>query len=289
MAQARARSADRISSAPGTELSRLTDMLAQALTRQQTPRETFKAPEFDGSSNVEDFIQQFTDVADANEWTPGAALLHLRNRLKEEARECGQGQDVSEVFNSLRARFGMTGKEARTRLANLKKGPGMSLHGHATEVDRLCKIAYQGLPAGQRQEMAVEMFCSTLGNIQLQRHLLAVPTPNMETAVRAANDYLQAGNTTTSGVKTITPEETEAEGIHQATDPIQQLMSAVKELALEVAQLKQKTKKVPQKAQTEKTTPCYVCNKTGHWRKNCPVMKEALKFVQQGNGTSLQQ
>ena len=39
--------------------------------------------------------------------------------------------------------------------------------------------------------MKLETFCSTLGYMPLQRHLLAVPTHTLEDAVRAGNEFLQ--------------------------------------------------------------------------------------------------
>lgn len=292
MAHRRAQSADRVDGSGGSELARLTDLLAQALTRQPAaPRETFKAPEYDGATNVEEFILQFSEVAEANEWTPGATLLHLRNRLKEEAKECGQGPDVQTVFNALRVRFGMTGREARVKLANLKKGPSVSFHGHATEIERLCKIAYQGVPARQRADMAVETFCNTLGNLQLQRHLLAVATPDLESAVRAANEFMQLGGQSSAGIRMIQPEEDQDMGmVRQTADPIQQLMRIVKDLAADVAQLKKQSvlKKDGRSGQDKPTSVCHLCKQEGHWKRNCPKLKEALRIVQQGNESSPQ-
>ena len=66
MSHTRAQSADRAGGSGGSELSKLTDLLAQALTWQAPAREVFKASDYDGTSNVEDFIQQFSDVAEAN-------------------------------------------------------------------------------------------------------------------------------------------------------------------------------------------------------------------------------
>ena len=39
-------------------------------------RDQFKAPKFDGSEDVEMFIQKYNDVAQANNWNPQVAHLH---------------------------------------------------------------------------------------------------------------------------------------------------------------------------------------------------------------------
>ena len=65
------------------------------------PRETFKAPEYNGNGDLEAFIKQFNDVAIANDWGARSALLHIRGRLREQEKECGQGQTLQAVFNNL--------------------------------------------------------------------------------------------------------------------------------------------------------------------------------------------
>ena len=47
----------------------------------------FKASQFDSEGDIEYYIQQFMDVATANQWTEPAQLLYLRESLKEGARD----------------------------------------------------------------------------------------------------------------------------------------------------------------------------------------------------------
>ena len=112
---------------------------------------------------MEGFIRQFTDVSQANGWTDLAALLHIRAKLKGEAKDCTHGESVNAVFSTLRVRYGMTNKEARTRLASLRRSTYTTLQAYAMEVDPLVQLAYEGLPDAQKLEMAVELFCSTIG------------------------------------------------------------------------------------------------------------------------------
>ena len=52
-------------------MDRLTGVLeALLLVSQEDPRVNtqFEAPEFDGSGDVEYFVKQFTEVAEANQW-----------------------------------------------------------------------------------------------------------------------------------------------------------------------------------------------------------------------------
>ena len=112
-------------------------------------------------------------MATANQWTELAQLLYLREFLREGARDCGKVPDVAGVFNNLRARSGLTPREAQARLAGLRKESRTSLQEYAMEVKRLVGVAYHGMEQEQRREMTVETFASTLNNPPLQRHLLA--------------------------------------------------------------------------------------------------------------------
>ena len=83
-------------------------------------RDPFKAPQYDGQGDVEYFIQQFMEVADANAWTPVATRLHLQEALKEGARECGRAGTIPGILAAIRARHGLSAREARAQLASLK-------------------------------------------------------------------------------------------------------------------------------------------------------------------------
>ena len=188
----RARSVERTGLRGGDEaLGRLTDLLDRMWREPTRTREHFKAPQFNGKGEVNLFINQFRDVARANEWSDGATVLHLREALKDIATDCGKAENAEAIFGALRARFGMSVREARTKLAVLKRDYKITLQEHASEVEKLVGIAYEDLPPRHREQMALDTFHSSLGNAYLQRHLLAIPTPNLEMAVRAGNDYLQ--------------------------------------------------------------------------------------------------
>ena len=67
------------------------DRLPNALERLSSAqpaaakRADFKAPDFCGE--VENFIQQYQEVAAANDWSKTATLLHIRTHLRDDANE----------------------------------------------------------------------------------------------------------------------------------------------------------------------------------------------------------
>lgn len=314
MANRRTRSAERPLPEEGGEIGRLADLLERLMVRPavqpQPQRETFKAPEYTGQGDVEFFIRQFEDVAEANGWNHGAALLHLRAKLKESAQDCGQGQTVDAIFTALRSRFGTSVREARTKLSDIRRQPRTTLHEHALEIERLVGLAYPTLPYEHRQEMCMDKFMNTLGNAYLQRHLLAVHTPDLEAAVRAGNEYLQIKNSVAnvSLRAIIADEEEEAQQVSPVQakptqEPIQLLTQMIGTLTKELTELKQKVNQVPVTHNSmvpplhasrfpNQPNTCWLCGSTDHWKKDCPrKFRGEVRSNNQrsGNGYSPQQ
>ena len=92
-------------------VDRLSDVLERLNTQTRQPghgRDPLKTPSYDGKGDVNYFVQQFTEVADANGWNPAAALIHSREALKDTARDCGKAHTVAGLFTALQARFGIS-------------------------------------------------------------------------------------------------------------------------------------------------------------------------------------
>ena len=177
---------------PADPMGRLADVLERLVAAPRAAhREEYKAPHFTGESDVEYFISQFEDVADANQWDQEATWMHLREALREGARDCGQAATVRGIYAVLRARYGLTPREARNRLNNLRKEYRTPLAEHASEVKKMVERAYGDLPRENQEQMILEHFLNTLDNSYLQRHMLAVDPQTLEEAVRAASEWQQ--------------------------------------------------------------------------------------------------
>lgn len=258
--------------------ARLAEILERLVAGQQAhppaaPR-SFKPPEFDGKGDVEFFIRQFQEVAEANEWNPRAELLSLRASLKEGAQDCGKADDVRGVFGALRARYGTSPREARNRLLNLKKEYKTGLQEHASEVEGLVELAFADLPGQTRREMALETFGSTLGNAYLQRHLLAVRPDSLEEAVRAGNEFLQVRPSSNAGIRSIAEEEgeeVEVQAKQIKADPMEAILVALTNLTKEIEQLKRGEPKERKVDSPRRVVRCWGCGKEGHVRNKCPT------------------
>ena len=182
--------------------------------------EVFKPPEYNGTGSIEVFIRQFLDVSEVNEWTERAAVLHLRRALKEEARDCGgSSETLGEIFTSLRARFGITSREAKLRLNSARKEYSMPLQSHATRIKELVGIAYPDMPRRVQEQMTLDQFINTLGLPRLQEHLLAIRPDTLIEAITAGNEFLQIRGG--QRVKKMEVKESDREHEEEQVKPVQ--------------------------------------------------------------------
>ena len=275
------------------EGDRLREVLERLAARPvlPAPAPQFKAPQYNGQSDVEYFISRFEDISDANGWRDSTALLHFREALKENAEGCGRAPSVLAVYAALRARFGLSPREARSRLSTLRKEYRTSLQEHAPEVERLIAIAYGELPVEYQAGMKLETFCSTLGHMPLQRHLLAVPTHTLEDAVRAGNEFLQikpGGEKGNTSVRQIG--DGEEETLSTTDKVLASLAQAMRQLAEKVGTLQDQPRRPTRKDASSNQQLCWECGKGGHLRRNCPSQKGSPpNQAVQGNGQGPQQ
>ena len=165
--------------------------LTQALKLTHTGARTeVRPPSFNGEGDLTLFLKQFDDVADANQWTLVQRTLHLRSQLSGDAQACGHGDNYQEIIEDLHARFGVTKRQARDRLAALKMRAGQSIHSQAAEVSRLVTVAFPTLADADRRAMALEYFTRAWESKTVQRHLLAVAPTTLKGAVQAMEEYL---------------------------------------------------------------------------------------------------
>jgi len=280
----------------GETFGRLADVLERLWNdRDREPRtskEPYRAPQFDGQGDVEFFIQQFQEVAAANEWGARATVLHLRRALQEGATDCGKPSTEEGIYNALRNRYGLSPREARARLSTLKKEYRTSLQEHAMEVERLVTLAYGDLPEVYRNGLALETFSNTLGNAYLQRHLLAVQAGTLGEAVRAGNEFLQVRTNADPGrssIRAVDGEDDEEPAAGTTKDTLSLLLQSMQQLTEAVGKLQAGTKARPRPGPKEEPqkNSCWGCGKDGHRRQECPT--RPWRKPASGNGTGPQQ
>ena len=167
------------------------DLLVQALRQSgiSTPRESYRAPTFMGEGDVELFLRQFDDVAAANGWSDAQQTLHLRAQLSGPAQSCGRELNKVEIVEDLRARFGLTSRQAKDRLSSLKRGARQSLHDLCSDITRLVGLGYPTLPRVDQDAMTLDYFLRAVDSKPLQRHMLAIRPETPREAVVAAEEF----------------------------------------------------------------------------------------------------
>ena len=179
---------------PAEDADRLANAFQQAFRQLNGQRDQFKSPKFDGSEDVEMFIQKYTDVAQANNWDPRVAHLNLRLSLEKQAQECARGETVEAIFVNLRARFGLTERQARDKLTTMRKEPGQKFHSLGVEILKLTRIAYPDMGGAHIEVIAMESVRRCIENKHLIRHLMTLNVNNVADLCRACDDYIQAGS-----------------------------------------------------------------------------------------------
>jgi len=92
-----------------------------SLPGEEAYRYRLKVLVFMGFEDVEQFIQEFSELIDVTQWPPRVALIQLQMALTEQAKLYGLGTSVDGIFTALRAHFGISVVNARARLQGLRR------------------------------------------------------------------------------------------------------------------------------------------------------------------------
>ena len=262
---------------PDTQMEQMEQMTALMQALQLAGRPSFKPPSFSGEEDVELFVRQFGDVADANRWSDLEKTLHLRGQLSGDAYSCGQGESWQEIVEDLRARYGLTRAKARDKLSKIQLKAGQNVHKQAAEISRLVGLAFPILPETDQREMALEYFSRSWEDRAVQQHLLAVRPANLREAVRTTEDFLAiqtAGPRPRAHVVEQAEEETCTSpsatelGLAAMAEAIRQQTALLQQVILQLGQ-QQTTASLPPVQRQDQQLECYNCGGP-HFKRNCP-------------------
>ena len=123
--------------------------------------------------------------------------------------------------------------------------------------------------------MKLETFCSTLGYMPLQRHLLAVPTHTLEDAVRAGNEFLQikpGGEKGNTSVRQIG--DGEEETLSTTDKVLASLAQAMRQLAEKVGTLQDQPRRPTRKDASSNQQLCWECGQGATSDGTAPVKRD---------------
>lgn len=177
--------------------------LARSLTAQQEAQEnqrraaganleSVKMPLFDGSTDVEDFIQLFNHLADLYNWGNPLKLAKLKTSLGGKAADCANPDTADAIFTALRAKFGITAEEAKRSLLAMKSGYLDRLRELGDRIQKLVGIAYPGLNADMLATLSLDQFKRCV-HPELSVFMISRPPLNLDDAVRLCSEYASAG------------------------------------------------------------------------------------------------
>ena len=256
----------------------LMDRLVNRLESLQTGKKTeFKPPVYEGQTDIELFITQFQDVAEANDWSATEALLHLRNCLRGDAVECGREVSVADTFQSLRARFGITPKQAREQLQTLQKRNKQSFHELGSEINRLVQVAYPEQTMAFKTQNMLETYSRAVGLKSLRQHLLARPHDSLAEAIAISNEFMSLEGPRPTLNQTVTEEDNStAQALREVTILLHKMMHSQSQLTEELMRNSYRPNPPLEQPSTRRTTPtkpgpCFQCG-GDHWKRNCPLL-----------------
>jgi hypothetical protein len=186
------------------ELLRLMERQQEALLlRQQYQRQhqqpavvdTVKLRTYDGTSDVEDFIHLFQHLYHLYNWEQAIAVAKLKTSLMGAASECANHNTLREIYQALRARFGVTVEEAKRQLLTMETGQSSQLRETADKIKKLTSIAYPELDDAIRGTLALDQFKRVIRS-DMSVFLVSRPPHSLDDAVRTCNEFLAAGSMT---------------------------------------------------------------------------------------------
>lgn len=129
-------------------------------------------PQFDGSTNWDDYLVQFELISELNGWSPDTKALYLAAGLKGQARailselDAVRRRDFKELVTALGRRFGAASQTQlyKAILRNRIRQTGESIPQLAQEIKRLVMQAYPDAPFDMVETLAKDYFIDALGD-----------------------------------------------------------------------------------------------------------------------------
>ena len=257
-----------------------------------------------------------------NGWDPEESAVFLSAALRGEAQKILHGMadadcsDYAKLVNRLELRFGVEKQVElyQAKLLNRQQQEDESLKALAADVRNMSSLAYQDLAPQAQERFAVQHFIDAISDRDDRMRLRRDKPRTLDEALLTACE-LEAFRLVDTGLKKAAPRVRSVENVERETgqlarklEELQQQIKAQHEqslaqqnvlhqLADQVQRYMQRDNKpnVPlnqgyrrqsyQAASRREPKECWHCREQGHYRRDCPVLKEEIQRGQvQGNG-----
>ena len=203
-------------------------------------------------------------------------MLHLRAHLEGSARACGAGRTRDRIEDALRARFGLSQRQAKDRLIHLRRDAKSTLHEQSMDVQRLVDTAYPRLSRADKEQMVIDHLLRALDNRAIQRHMLTMQPQTVVELVQAVDEYMAVGGldkypaVNARVVEAESPPQPDLGALAKVLEAQSLLLSKLlaKVEALEASRIPQQ----PARQAWRQPSPSDGCFQCGgpHWKRDCP-------------------
>ena len=160
------------------------------LTDATMPRQAIPAPTFDGTTDVEEFLQQFNDIADHIRWGATERRLRLGIALKGTATRGIDGETYAIMCEQLHKQYALTEDVASRLLKDIRRERNENVFQFSQRVTQLVRKVYPELSAAQQdQQVKRELISTVPQGSQLAWTLRLTPPGSLEEVVDVMNKY----------------------------------------------------------------------------------------------------
>ncbi|CAC5390686.1 unnamed protein product [Mytilus coruscus] len=156
-----------------------------------------KPPNFDGTSNWQDFLVQFEMVAAVNKWDDNAKAFELATSLRGVAQgvvteiEPLRRFDYNYLVSSLTSRFEPVNQENmyKVQMNSFYRKQDQTLPEMAQEIKRITRLAYPTVPIDIRNQLRKDCFVRALNDPKIQLSIFQIEPKTIDDCIRFGVEY----------------------------------------------------------------------------------------------------
>lgn len=245
-------------------------------------RANLPTPTFDGTSDVDTFIHQFTRVAQLMQWEEPEAAIRFQMAISGPAKKGLTATSFEGMCTQLTSRYRLSEDSAVKLLKSLKWKANDNVHEFAAYVRKLVEKAFPELDDTQQEKRAIKELTNALpsGCQPLSWELRHRTPDSYEEVVELVQSF---GELNFGGPNRINQVETDE--VSCLRKEVAAQAALIEQMVASQAQMQKQLSAALTQIQPRRTPiTCYRCQKTGHMARSCPTMPRPAPKLQAENG-----